>query len=925
MQAGPPLEDVNSFGPGLSVPSNGFLEIPSMPLSPTTGSRSEVRHSPSSSAGTTPEEDDGVAVLSIPCRSYRSDEVRPFGSGARYSQNPAEYRTKKYKRQASRFVLHVRHKMQRTKWYHSQKAISVRNFLHGKYCALVMVVALLIALFLPDVWALCGASSNFVADFLLTIVTVLFVVEFAVLCSVDATYFLSFFFLMDIVGTLSVIFDISFLLGHDATERVFLDDAGAQSSFMLLRAARAARVGARAGRLSRVLKFFRFLPFLSEGTERVGMAKAISGQLSNLLATRVACITILLVIVIPLFDLLVFPYQDYSLQTWVDKLSVTLAAGHAQNFEKDLNQMVAFFDRYSYGPFTFCSGSAKGDSFACDAAGVGPATVGWSPIQSSAPRRASELVAHTDTFMVVFNMHSTIQVQAILSIVQTLFIVFIMVFASLALSSVVTALAVTPLEHMLQTVRHIATTVFKFSKDLQSEEVEDETYDVDSSNEMKLLEKVVQKLAIIADLQMGMASQQIDTVGMQEEDIGVISLLQGRNVAEDKVKQEKRLTLTQQEKRRPALKISLADYGVTQEVYDSWGFNIMSLTSAQRVSLGFFIVARFHPDGTGYINTSKDEQTLKHFIQEVESEYKSNPFHNFTHAVDVLHSVSRFMTVTNSEQFLDELEQFSLLIAAVAHDVGHPGVNNGFLSEVGHELALQYNDCSPLENMHCAKLYAIAHRPENEIFSCLTREQYKEARKYIIECILHTDMMTHQAMVKELQMFFEMNSEVLDVRRSQASDNGAAARFNAAEMFTQVEAKKMVMNCFLHAADVSNPCKKWDVSQAWAVCVLDEFFSQGDQEKMLGIPVQFLNDREKLNRPNSQIGFIEFMIAPFFAAQIRIWHGLDELGSNLATNIGHWEDLWVKESNPDAEARGKVATRVQKVKASLEDAVSPAN
>ncbi|CAK9039592.1 unnamed protein product [Durusdinium trenchii] len=33
-------------------------------------------------------------------------------------------------------------------------------------------------------------------------------------------------------------------------------------------------------------------------------------------------------------------------------------------------------------------------------------------------------------------------------------------------------------------------------------------------------------------------------------------------------------------------------------------------------------------------------------------------------------------------------------------------------------------------------------------------------------------------------------------------------------------------------------------------------------EKERGIPVQMLNDREKVNRPNSQVGFIEFVICP---------------------------------------------------------------
>merc|ERR1719188_1613326 len=53
---------------------------------------------------------------------------------------------------------------------------------------------------------------------------------------------------------------------------------------------------------------------------------------------------------------------------------------------------------------------------------------------------------------------------------------------------------------MLDKVREIATTVFKFSADMTEQE-EDEAIVIDNSNEMKLLEKVVNKLAIIAEMQ----------------------------------------------------------------------------------------------------------------------------------------------------------------------------------------------------------------------------------------------------------------------------------------------------------------------------------------------------------------------------------------------------------------------------------------
>eukprot|EP00971_Amphidinium_carterae_P110114 2181230-Amphidinium_carterae.2 len=41
-----------------------------------------------------------------------------------------------------------------------------------------------------------------------------------------------------------------------------------------------------------------------------------------------------------------------------------------------------------------------------------------------------------------------------------------------------------------------------------------------------------------------------------------------------------------------------------------------------------------------------------------------------------------------------------------------PGVNNQYLIETAHELAIKYNDRSPLENFHCSKLFEILSQPE---------------------------------------------------------------------------------------------------------------------------------------------------------------------------------------------------------------------
>lgn len=51
------------------------------------------------------------------------------------------------------------------------------------------------------------------------------------------------------------------------------------------------------------------------------------------------------------------------------------------------------------------------------------------------------------------------------------------------------------------------------------------------------------------------------------------------------------------------------------------------------------------------------------------------------------------MPGSNAKQ-LSGLEQLCLLIAALGHDIDHPGVSNAFLVASGAPLALLYNDIS---------------------------------------------------------------------------------------------------------------------------------------------------------------------------------------------------------------------------------------
>ncbi len=50
----------------------------------------------------------------------------------------------------------------------------------------------------------------------------------------------------------------------------------------------------------------------------------------------------------------------------------------------------------------------------------------------------------------------------------------------------------------------------------------------------------------------------------------------------------------------------------------------------------------------------------------------------------------------------------------------------------------------------------------------------------------------------------------------------------------------------------------------WVDCLLEEFFTQSDTEKALGLPTAPFMDREKVTKASAQVGFIGFVMIPLF-------------------------------------------------------------
>ena len=279
------------------------------------------------------------------------------------------------------------------------------------------------------------------------------------------------------------------------------------------------------------------------------------------------------------------------------------------------------------------------------------------------------------------------------------------------------------------------------------------------------------------------------------------------------------------------------------------------------------------------------------FIFRVASGYnRDNPYHTDLHAADICQSLLVYYIFGNIQKVLDfnDLDLISLFISASIHDLGHPGYNNNFLINNKDEKAIRYNDQSVLENYHVSEgFYIILKKNGCNIFESMSNDDYKYCRKRIIQCVLATDMTSHnnefQLLKTKIKTFQIKNGHNVE-KIFQISD--PVANFNT---------KQHILNIFIHSADISNPTKPLDIYKQWAQKVIDEFFRQGDMEKKLGLPISFGCDRTIVTLPQSQLGFIDAIVFPLFSAVNELFPGLKFTLENIKKNGDYFRGI--KEKN----------------------------
>ncbi|XP_043509502.1 high affinity cAMP-specific 3',5'-cyclic phosphodiesterase 7A-like [Frieseomelitta varia] len=201
--------------------------------------------------------------------------------------------------------------------------------------------------------------------------------------------------------------------------------------------------------------------------------------------------------------------------------------------------------------------------------------------------------------------------------------------------------------------------------------------------------------------------------------------------------------------------------------------------------------------------------------------HSTNPYHNRIHATDVTQAMHCFLQEEKIRTHLTNLEIMASLIAEVTHDLIHSGVNQLFLVATSNHLAALYQNTSVLENHHW--------------IGCLLGEW--SFQSVTSECEARTST-AHQFVDFSHRYYTRQEQEFL-IRFKHYLDE------NLLEM-RRADDRHFILLIALKCADISNPCRSWDISQKWLHKVCEEFFRQGDYERRLNIPVIPLCDRHTI-------------------------------------------------------------------------------
>ncbi|KAG8438448.1 hypothetical protein GDO86_008940 [Hymenochirus boettgeri] len=427
------------------------------------------------------------------------------------------------------------------------------------------------------------------------------------------------------------------------------------------------------------------------------------------------------------------------------------------------------------------------------------------------------------------------------------------------------------------------------------------------------------------------ARKPAESVSSNQQEMGHLKDKENRSQPECRMSPESHGSyMTSEMKEESPLDLMLIeDQDSLLEKLDNWNFPIFDLVDRTGGKNGRILsqvsYTLFHD--TGLFEIFKIPlREFQNFFQALENGYRDIPYHNRTHATDVLHAVwylttrpiprfteahvddadpdceagtSHVFLSSKTCRLIDDsygclssnipaLELMALYVAAAMHDYDHPGRTNAFLVATNAPQAVLYNDRSVLENHHAASAWNLfLSQTEYNFLSYLDHVQFKRFRFLVIEAILATDLKKH------FDFLAEFNAKANDVNGIDWSNEND---------------RLLVCQVCIKLADINGPAKTRELHLKWTEAIVNEFYEQGDEEAGLGLPVSPFMDRSAPQLAKLQESFITHIVGPL---------------CNSYDAAGLLPGRWVDEDDEEMESEDEDGDELDSEEEDLDEEISP--
>lgn len=300
------------------------------------------------------------------------------------------------------------------------------------------------------------------------------------------------------------------------------------------------------------------------------------------------------------------------------------------------------------------------------------------------------------------------------------------------------------------------------------------------------------------------------------------------------------------------------------EELETFEFNYLRMSELEKP---LYAIAMFKTLFQEQFRYDRDE--LIRFVLTVRKNYRRVAYHNWAHGWSVAHAMFVLLMHHTSQDIFTTHEALALYVSCLCHDLDHRGKNNAYMKSMMTPLASIYTT-SVMEHHHFNQTVTILQQDGHNILKSMTSAEYKQVLSLIKHCILATD----------LALFFSNKAEL-----NKIVDTG---QFNIKDEHH----RKLTQAILMTGCDLIASAKPWYIQTETVKVIFEEFYEQGDAERMNGRDPIPMMDRNKAHElPQMQVGFMRGICIPCYELIAKVIPESAFLRDQCEFNAKKWEEL----------------------------------